>query len=136
MYRNKDHVAFRHLSLKPTKQSSKQGIGKRFLSENLRAADWLLLAFTAFTRLTGDGFYIDNERGKVQVTIRTEGIFTSLSIFKNDIVVLAQMKPNWRSVDIEKMINGYFAGDDVAAGCRVRVHNILPVPLKLELRCK
>lgn len=94
-----------------------------------------LSRFSAFTRVTGDGFYIDNERGKVQVTIRTEGQFTRLTIFKNDIPVLQRKKPDWRSVEIEKTVNDYFSQDDVAAGCRVRVHYILPVPLKLELLC-
>jgi hypothetical protein len=94
-----------------------------------------LFAFSAFTRVTGDGVYIDNEHGKVQVTIRTEGQYTLLSIFKNDISVLAQEKPDWQSKDIERTVNNYFSQDNIAVGCRVRVHYTLPVPLRLELLC-
>jgi hypothetical protein len=115
---------------------STQQMRKKLLGSSLPgSAVTLLFAFSAFTRVTGDGFYIDNGRGKVQVTIRTEGISTALTIFKNDIAVLAQTKPDWPSVEIEKTVNDYFSRDNVAVGCRVRVHYIMPVPLRLELLC-
>jgi hypothetical protein len=112
-------------------------MSKKIFGRSLPAyAASLLLGFSAFTRVTGDGFYIDNERGKVQVTIRTQGISTALTIFKNDIAVLAQTKPDWRSIEIENTVNEFFSHDDVAAGCRAQVYYTLPVPLRLELLCE